>query len=123
MNVEERASEQRKLIRKLNGLGVISERAELDDILSLAIEDLLERRLQTVVFRKQMAKSLFQSRQLITHGHISIAGQKVKAPGYMVKITDEEALDYSGNSPFAIKTHPLRQDLLLAETSGGENIE
>jgi small subunit ribosomal protein S4 len=123
MNIEERDSEQRKLIKKLNRLGLISERAELDDILSLTIEDLLERRLQTVVFRKQMAKSLFQSRQLITHGHISIADQKVKAPGYMVKITDEDALDYSQNSPFAKKTHQLRQDLLLAQTSGGETIE
>ncbi len=118
-----RADTEKEMIRKLSGLGIVSERANLDDILELSIQDLMERRLQTFIFRKGMAKSLYQARQLITHGHIAISGRKVKAPSYMVTVEDEANLDYAESSPLAAKTHSLRQELLLAETAGGEPVE
>jgi small subunit ribosomal protein S4 len=123
MNPVDRIDTEKELIRKLSNLGLVSERANLDNILELTIQDLLERRLQTFVFRKGLAKSLFQSRQLITHGHIAIAGRKVKSPSYMIKIDDEPSLDYAESSPFAAKNHPLRQELLILESPGGELIE
>ncbi|UCH56692.1 MAG: 30S ribosomal protein S4 [Candidatus Bathyarchaeota archaeon] len=123
LDPEERTQLEKELITKLHRLGLVDERGSLDDILGLSIQDLMERRLQTIVFRKGLAKSLFQSRQLITHGHISIKGQKTKTPSYVVTISDEESLDYSGSSPLAEKNHPLRQELLLAEASGGEPVE
>ena len=115
LRAEEREHIQRETLKKLQKLGLVRERADLDDVLSLNIQDLMERRLQTVVFRKGMSKSLYQSRQLITHGHISIDGQQVKAPSYMVTINDEKKLDYSEFSPFASTTHPVRQDLIVSE--------
>ena len=118
-----RADTEKEMIRRLSGLGLVSERANLDDILELSIQDLMERRLQTFIFRKGMAKSLYQARQLITHGHIAISGRKVKAPSYMVTVEDEANLDYAESSPLAAKTHSLRQELLLSETAGGEPVE
>jgi small subunit ribosomal protein S4 len=118
-----RADTEKEMIRRLSGLGLVSERAILDDILELSIKDLMERRLQTFIFRKGMAKSLYQARQLITHGHIAISGRKVKAPSYMVTVEDEANLNYAESSPLAAKTHSLRQELLLAETAGGEPVE
>ena len=123
MDPTDRANTEKEMIRKLSRVGMVDERASLDDILGLTIQDLMERRLQTIVFRKRMAKSLHQARQLITHGHIAISGQKVKAPSYTVSSEDEANLDYAASSPLAVKTHPMRQELLPAEAAGGEPVE
>ena len=119
----ERADREQEMIRKLHGLGLVGERATLEDILSLGIEDLMERRLQTVLYRRGLAKTLFQARQLITHGHIAIGGRKVKAPSYKVTRIDEANLNYAESSPLAGKDHPLRQELSLAEMRGGVQAE
>ena len=49
---------------------------------------LLERRLDNVVYRLKMAFSRDQSRQLITHGHVSVNGQRVKSPSCLVNVDD-----------------------------------
>ena len=123
MGVAEREQVEAELLGRLHRLGLIPERGNLDDILGLNVQDLMERRLQTVLFRKGMAKSFFQARQLITHGHITIGGRKAKAPSYMVSTVDEESLDYAGSSPYTAKTHPLRQDLILRENVEGAPVE
>lgn len=46
---------------------------------------LLERRLMTLVYRMGIARSIFDARQLINHGHIEVDGKKVDIPSYMVK--------------------------------------
>src|SRR4030066_314379 len=74
---EEREKMENELLTRLKKLGVLQETAALDNVLDLAIEDLLERRLQTIVFRKNLTKTIFQSRQLITHGHIIIGNRRV----------------------------------------------
>jgi small subunit ribosomal protein S4 len=75
----------------LNRLGLTST-ASLDDILNLKIEDILERRLQTIVMRKMGIKSPFQARQVVIHGHVSIGNRKVNLPGYLVKKEDESKI-------------------------------
>ena len=123
MDPVERVERERQLINKVYSLGLISENGTLDDILVLIIEDLMERRLQTILYRKGMAKSLFQARQLITHGHIAIEGRKVKSPSYKVTRGDEESLDYASSSPLAVKDHPIRREVAILETGGGEIVE
>ena len=123
MGVVEREKLEQELLGKLHRLGLIPERGTVDDILSLSVQDLMERRLQTVLFRRRMAKSLFQSRQLISHGHIVIGGRKMKSPSYMVSTQDEESLDYASVSPLSVKTHPLRQDIILREDMEGAPVE
>ena len=48
----------------------------------------LERRLDTVIYRAKFATTVFLSRQLINHGHISVNGKKVNIPSYLVKAED-----------------------------------
>lgn len=105
---EERAKLETQLLGKLKRLGILPENGVLDDVLDLAIEDILERRIQTIVFRKGLAKTIFQSRQLITHGHIAVGNRKVFSPGYLVPKEEEEKVTYAPTSPLASSDHPLR---------------
>ena len=59
------------LIRRLIRIGVLDEaRMRLDYVLALKIEDFLERRLQTQVFKSGLAKSIHHARVLIRQRHI-----------------------------------------------------
>ena len=49
---------------------------------------LLERRLDTVIYRAKFATTVFSARQLINHGHIKVNGKKVNIPSYRVKAED-----------------------------------
>lgn len=49
---------------------------------------LLERRLDNVIYRLGFADSRAQARQLVRHGHIKINGRKVDIPSYLVKQGD-----------------------------------
>jgi len=89
------------VIRKLFKLGVLPENATLDDILNLSVEDFLERRLQTLVYRQGLARTIRQARQLITHGHISVNGHRVTAPSFLVTRDLESKISFYKNSPFA----------------------
>jgi small subunit ribosomal protein S4 len=108
---EERTKMENEQIIKLKKLGILQDTAVLDNVLDLTIEDLLERRLQTIVFRKGLARTVFQSRQLITHGHITINGRRVTIPGYIVPKVDEPNVIYSPESAIANQAHALRAGL------------
>ncbi|MBC7131407.1 30S ribosomal protein S4 [Candidatus Bathyarchaeota archaeon] len=121
---DERREMEEKLLNRLKKLGIIGENAVLDDVLDLTIEDILERRLQTIVFRKGMAKTIYQARQLITHGHIAIGDQRVTVPSYLVTRDEEDKIKYAPDSPFTDPNHPLRQTIEVtaaASSSGGES--
>jgi len=99
----ERKNDEKKIITKLVKLGVLKEGSALDDILGLKVRDLLERRLQTLVMRKGLAKTVMQSRQLITHGFITVEGRRIHAPGYLVKTSEEPTLGYSKPIDLSVK--------------------
>ncbi|HUI39391.1 MAG TPA: 30S ribosomal protein S4, partial [Methanothrix sp.] len=96
------------ILNRLKRLGMLKEDGDLDAILSMKVTDVLERRLQTQVYRQGLANSLKQSRQFITHGHIQISGRRVTVPGYLVKRGDEMTIDYYMGSPMAREGHPER---------------
>jgi small subunit ribosomal protein S4 len=106
---EERAFIENDFLQKLSRLGMLGENAIIDDILDLNIRDLLERRLQTVVFRLGLSKTIHQARQLITHGNIEVSDRVVRAPGYLVKRLDEANIKYARNSVLKDETHPIRK--------------
>ena len=108
---EERAKMENELLTRLKKLGILAETSVLDNVLDLSIEDLLERRLQTIVFRKGLARTIFQARQLITHGHITIGSRRVTVPSYTVAKAEEEQVMYSLQSTIVNEAHPLRQAL------------
>ncbi len=91
---EERATESKKVLNKLARLGILSENASIDEVLSLTVRDFLERRLQTFVFRKGFAKTPAQARQLITHGFISVSGRRTTSPNYLIRRGEETAIAY-----------------------------
>ena len=97
---EERARAQQALLDRLYHLGLVEKNASLDDILGITAEHVLERRLQTIVFKKGLAKTIYQARQLIVHGHIAIGGRRVTSPGYLVTREEEDLIDYAPDSPF-----------------------
>lgn len=102
---EEAAVKGRPLINKLYQLGLLpSPEASLSDILRLTVEDVLERRLQTVVHREGMARSLYHARQLIVHGHIAIGNRRVRSPGYLLLRSEEQAVGYYPLSSLARST-------------------
>jgi len=113
---EERAKLEKELLTKFNRFGIVSEAATIDDIQDLSIEDLLERRLQTIVFRNGLAKSLQQARQLITHGHVFINGRKVTAPSYLVLRGEEASITYAPTSPLANPEHAIRKAIVTPPT-------
>ena len=81
--------EKKQLIDRLSTLNILKKDAGIDDVLALKIEDILERRLQTIVLKRGLANKAKQARQFIVHGHIAVGGNKVTSPSYLVK-TDEE---------------------------------
>jgi len=111
MPTEEGEKLKTQLLNRLNRLGILPENAVLDDVLDMAIEDILERRLQSLVFQKGLAKSVYQARQLISHGHITIDGRKVTSPSYLVLRDEEANVNYASTSAMANQDHPLRQAL------------
>ena len=95
-------------MEKLARLGVLNAEPSLDSVLDLTLENLLERRLQTIVFRKGLACSMYHARQLVTHGHVSIDGAKVSTPKRIITLDEEERMDYSPKSPLTDNSHPAR---------------
>lgn len=84
------------------------EGATLNDVLALNTEAILARRLQTVVYRKGLAYTPKQARQLIVHGHAAVGTRKVTIPGYIVKRGEEDQIQYHVASPIANELHPMR---------------
>jgi len=117
MPENQRRTLEKQLLNRLQRLGILSEKAVLDEVLDLSLEDILERRLQTLVFRKGLAKSIYQARQLITHGHIAIEEKRVSSPSYLVLRDEEPKMTYAPPSPLSTPDHPLRESIgLTTET-------
>ena len=93
-----RQREEKKLLDSLIKKGLIQEGATLDDILSLTVEDMLARRLQTMVFKKGMALSPLHSRQLVVHGHVAIGDRVITVPGFEVGATEEGMIKLLGGA-------------------------
>lgn len=91
-----REREEKKLLDSLRKKGLIKEEATLDDILSLTVEDMLTRRLQSMVFKKGMALSPLHARQLIVHGHVAVGGRIITVPGYEVGGAEEAVVKLVG---------------------------
>ncbi|MCG3260508.1 MAG: 30S ribosomal protein S4, partial [Candidatus Heimdallarchaeota archaeon] len=102
---EQRATE---LLSRLTRFGMLPQGGDLDSVLALNVKTVLNRRLQTVVFRKGLASSPYQARQFITHRHIALNSAVVTAPGMLVKIDEEEHIAYAPSSPLVKQDHPSR---------------
>jgi small subunit ribosomal protein S9e len=95
-----RLFEGNALIRRLIRIGVLEKsKTKLDYVLGLKVEDFLERRLQTVVFKLGLAKSIHHARVLIRQRHIRVGKQLVDIPSFMVRLDSEKLIDFATTSP------------------------
>lgn len=86
------------LMKSLARIGLVSGDASLDDVLNLTPNDLLSRRLQTIVTKKLGFKTPYQARQAVIHGHIMIGERRVNIPSYIVTIEEENSIHFSHES-------------------------
>ncbi|WP_302080506.1 30S ribosomal protein S4 [Salinibaculum rarum] len=99
-----------EFLTRLKRIGVLGEQDALDDVLSLDVTDVLERRLQTVVYRKGLANTTQQARQFISHGHITVEGSRVKTPSMKVDVAAEDTVGFDSASPLTDELHPERAE-------------
>ena len=87
-----RASEEekQKLFKKLKSIGLKVN--SLAEVLSLDKKDYLERRLQTILFRKKCVTTIKSARQLITHKKVLVGGKIINTPSYIVPIDLEDKI-------------------------------
>lgn len=102
---------EKELLSRLVKLGLVKKGATLDDILYLKLEDVLARRLQTIVAKKGFSPK--HARQLIVHGHVFVAGRKNKWPNFLISQEDEEQVALS---PLLQKMQSIQAD--QRETKG-----
>ncbi|MBI2137815.1 30S ribosomal protein S4 [Candidatus Woesearchaeota archaeon] len=100
--------ERRQMMEKLNKLGLIKQNASLDEVLGLEVKNFMARRLQTIVFKKNLARSIAQARQFITHRHISVNDKIITAPSYIVPTELEEQVAFVPSSALSKPEHPER---------------
>lgn len=99
MELEQREKREKELIDSIAKYGLVSEKAGIDDVLSMTTESILERRLETIAWRKGLAGTIKQARQFIVHGHIAVKGKKITIPSYLVTKDEEDKIGYYGTAP------------------------
>lgn len=99
------------LIKKLYRLGILNnENAELDDVLKLSVEDILKRRLQTIVYEKKFANTIKQARQFIVHNKVKINGRVLSFPSYLVPREEENLIEVDSELLSKIKRSNVPTD-------------
>merc|ERR1711977_498287 len=97
----QRIFEGQALMRRMIRYGILEEdKQRLDYVLSLSIENFMERRLQTLVFKRGLAKSIHHARVLIRQRHIRVGRQIVNVPSFMVRVESQPHIEFAVNSPF-----------------------
>jgi small subunit ribosomal protein S9e len=74
--------------------------AKLAPFSFLQIEDFMERRLQTQVFKSGLAKSIHHARVLIRQRHIRVGKQIVNVPSFVVRLDSQKHIDFALTSPY-----------------------
>ncbi len=93
---EQGEKERKELLMGLNNLGLLEKDAKLDDVLGLTINNIMKRRLQTILKTKGLANTVKQARQMITHGFVVVDNKVIKSPSYLVKKEEESKIRIIG---------------------------
>ena len=111
------SKEEEKFKNKLVRLGLLNKNSDISEALNITVREILERRLQTIVFRKGLARTIKQARQLIVHRHIVVGDKVIASPGYLVKVDEEDKIGYNPYSNIN------KEKLLGQNINKKENIE
>ncbi len=82
--------DQKVLFNQLNKIGM--DVHSIADVLALEIQNYLKRRLQTIVFKKELSQSVREARQLITHKKVLVNGRVIDKPSYIVPLELESKI-------------------------------
>merc|ERR1712185_223478 len=111
------------LMRRMIRYGILEEdKQRLDYVLELKIENFMERRLQTLVFKRGLAKSIHHARVLIRQKHIRVGRQIVNVPSFMVRVESQPHIDFALSSPFG-GGRPGRVKRRNTANGGGDDAE
>lgn len=100
--------EQQVLFNKLNALGLKAD--SIADVLALKIENLLERRLPTIIFKKGIAKTTQEARQMVVHKRILIDNKVINIPSYLVSLAEESSITLKKSNKPAPKAELAGQE-------------
>ena len=103
----ERELKAELLVTKLIKMGILETGSTAEDVLALHVENILKRRLQTVVHEKGLATTVYHARQLIVHRHIKLNSQIANIPSLLVPKSDEEGVSFTPSSPYSNEKHPM----------------
>jgi small subunit ribosomal protein S4 len=103
-------------IEKLKQRGILVE--NISDVLALGEKDILERRLQTVLFKKKLANTPRQARQLITHKYVLVNGRVVNTPSFWVSRDLEGQIELK-----PLKEKPKKEVAPVEEKAAEESVE
>src|SRR3989338_1977959 len=117
-NTKQGEKEKAALLKKLQRLSLITADQGLDEVLGLKLNNFLERRLQTLLVKKGLARTVSQARQIIVHNHVNVGGKNITSPSYFVSATEEDQISFAGNSTFSNSEHPERM-VVSSKTSKG----
>ena len=97
---EKNEVDEKVLINKVIIMGISEQKGKVtvDDLLDLKVESVLDRRLQTIVYKSGLANTMKQARQFIVHGHILVDGIKSSSPGRLIKVEDEGKVSFAESS-------------------------
>merc|ERR1712066_37847 len=117
---ETRLFQGEALLRRMTRLGLLLEsERKLDYVLGLTAAKIMERRLQTKVFKLGLAKSIHHARTLIRQRHIRVGKQICNIPSFLVRLDSEKHIDFALQSPFG-GGRPGRVRRKRANAKGGE---
>ena len=120
---EVRAEKEPILMKSLTRIGLVSSDATLDDVLNLNVNDLLSRRLQTIVSKNFGFKTPYQARQAVIHGHIMIGDRKIDIPSYTVKVEEENNIHFAPESKIPEMLEKTKSEPETVETPTEEEVE
>ncbi len=111
--------EEQQLLERLLKLGIINEGTKLEEVLNLKTRDILNRRLQSIVFKRGLSLTPKQARQFVVHGNIFVDGKKINIPSYLVNREEEFKIIFDPKSSLASEDHPER----VKKTQAREAVE
>ena len=116
------SAQAKAFIKNLKHMGFLKTDS-LDDVLIIRKKDVLERRLGTLVYQKQMANTTKQARQFIVHNHIKVSGKVINSPNYLVNKDEEEQIEFYENSKLSDENHKARLKEVIKEEKKVELVE
>ncbi|WP_410767115.1 30S ribosomal protein S4 [Haloferax sp. DFSO60] len=109
-DVEEAEALGDEFMARLRRYGILGENDDISQTLRLDVTDILERRFQTIAYRKGLASTPQQARQFIVHGHVTINGARSTVPSRKVEVSEEDSVSFDETSPLSDELHPERAE-------------